>query len=743
MRRPITLAVLFALGGSFQVHGQENAVADAIAALQRGDLDSAERTLRTELRSRPNDADALTVLGVVLDQEKKLSDADAIYKRALAIAPHSPSLLNNYGNHLLAQGKLSEARATYMQALHLNPDDVNACKQIARIGLQQKAPAATSCLDHLPAPVQNDPDILLLRMQGKYSTGRKKDADQMLERLRASAQTDAKLSFQIGEALSAVREYDKAETFFIQSLQLSPESFEALYDLGLAASHAGHKERASDVLKQALDRQPNNVDVLYDSAVVDVELGKKETSLELLARAARLAPDRAEVQRLIAYTSADLGDFADALEAWDRYLRLVPGDPVAHRESAFASAAVGERASAGLAELQSYVRAHPNDAIGHYELGTAESAVNPNDALQELSRALTLKPDLTAAHVTRGLIRYRQGNAAAALPDLEAAAKEDAQNPRVLDRLGEVYTALSRPADALREFQKAAELAPRDSSILLHLGRALGSTGHTEEAQAVFARFRELGPNKAALPRPSGLVDFLSLSPEQQYEKYRAGVQRTVEHTPDSAEAQVRYLGILLNERDNDKAAKTAEKILDLKPSCDLLVQAGDELLAAEQYSMAAAFLKGAVEGGHPCSRLSLDVALAAFHSGEPQPGLTKLEAIPVIERNGDYFFAKAQILASLNKTAEARDALERGLADSPTHAEIYRQIALSLIKQQEYTSAERVLQLGTRVLPSDSELSLLRDLAQSRANKQDVQKSLDEFATRWPYSFKVWSQDR
>lgn len=58
------------------------------------------------------------MLVVVLDQEKKLNKADAIYKRALSLAPHSPSLLNNYGNDLYSLGKLSEARAGYVQALN-------------------------------------------------------------------------------------------------------------------------------------------------------------------------------------------------------------------------------------------------------------------------------------------------------------------------------------------------------------------------------------------------------------------------------------------------------------------------------------------------------------------------------------------------------------------------------------------------------------------------------------------------
>jgi tetratricopeptide (TPR) repeat protein len=720
---------------------QQTSVAAAIAAFERGDLDSAERELRSDLRRHPYDADALTVLGIVLDQEKKLEEADAVYKRALALAPNSPSLLNNYGNHLLSLGKFGDARAAYERVLKLNRADVNACKQVVRIGLRQKSAVAAACLDHVPSSSENDPEILLLRMETDFALGRKTAASGILERLTSLCQTDATLSFQVGEALASVREYDKAEDFFSRSLQLTPGKFETLYDLGLAAAHAGHKQLAADTLTRALDLQPGNAGVMYDLAVVDVDLGRKEPALELLARAARLAPDRAEIHRLIAYTSAELGDFGDAVEAWDRYLKLVPGDATAQRERVFALSALGDSAQSALGELRSYIRAHPNDAIGHYELGTAETTVDPNDAVRELTRALDIKPDLTFAHIARGLIRYRAGDAGSALTDFEAAAREQPANPRILDRLGEIYAALNRPGDALRAFQKAAELAPRDSSILLHLGRALATSGQTEQAQLIFARFRELGPNKSALPHPPGLVDFLALSPEEQYQRYRAGVERSVERNPENPESQVRYLGILLNDHDLHGSAEAARKILDLKPSSDLLLDAANELLNAEQYSLASDFLKRAVQISPGIDSLKLDNALAIFHCGDPREALAKLDAIPNDNRKGDYFLARMQILTALNETAEAKDAFERGTADSPVHPELYRQVALTLIKQQRYSDAERLLKLGTRMLPNDADLPFLRTvLAESGTKADELRTFLNDFAAQWPESKRLWS---
>ena len=547
--------MLSATPGAAQDH---DLVSDAVAALQRGDLASAEQMLRDELRRNPADSAAQQVLAIVLDREKKFSEAETAYRRALAADPHSPPLLNNYGNHLLATGKTAEARRVFLQVVALDPHQANALVQLAAISLRLKAPAeALRYLDRLPAQAQQSPEV----------------ADMM------------------GVALSSTGQYAKAETFFERAVEAQPDNFQALYKLGLAASHAGHKERAREVLQKALAMQPGNVDVQYDLAAVDAELNHRDVALELLARAARQAPERADIQRLIAHISSDLGYFGDAVNAWNRYMKLAPNDDSGRRERAFAQAALAQQDNAGIADLKWFVEKHPNDAVGHYELGTAEAAHNPDIALQELNRALALQPDLAAARFTRGLLYYRTGKPQLALVDFEFAARREPKNPAILNRLGETYMTLNRSRDAVEVLRKAADAAPRDTTILLHFGRALSKTGQADEARAVFARVRELGPGRSELPRPAGLIDFLSLSPAEQQARYRAGVERTVKASPNNVEAQIRYLEILLEDRNVDQAGATVRKIISLNPSPAARSEAAQILRKAGQGTLAKSLL--------------------------------------------------------------------------------------------------------------------------------------------------------
>ncbi|MGH9771861.1 MAG: tetratricopeptide repeat protein, partial [Candidatus Acidiferrales bacterium] len=261
---------------------------------------------------------------------------------------------------------------------------------------------------------------------------------------------------------------------------------------------------------------------------------------------------------------------------------------------AFAESAIGKNQQAALAELGHFARTHPRDAVGHYELGTAESTAKPAAALAELNRALALQPQMAPAHFARGLLYYRKDDLKAAVADFSVAVKQQPDNAAALDRLAEMYLALNRTGDALPLLRKAAALAPGDSRVQLHLGQALVKAGKQTEARQAFERYRDLKNGAESVPHAAGLLAFLGLSRARQYAQYRAGVERAVKKDPRNAEAQVRYLGILLNDGDVQSARKVCGRLAGLHPAPAQLRQAAHELLAAGQYALAQPLLEKA-----------------------------------------------------------------------------------------------------------------------------------------------------
>ena len=732
---PLPIAVVAALLLGACAYG--DALQDAVSALERGDFAAAESMLRAQLKSHPNEAQALGLLGVALDNEKNYAEADAVYRRALALTPDSATLLNNYGNHLLATGDSAGARSAFLKVVSLNRVHANANLQLARLALSHESPAeALRYLDRIPAPEQALPGAALLRMGALYESGRKVEADAILARVKPATENDPRLGFSVGLALAEAKQYNQAEAFFSRVLESAPANADVLYNLGLAASRAGHKERAHDALRAALQQRPEDVDALYNLAAVDAALGQSENAVELLVKAAQLSPRRPEIQLLLAHLTSDLGYYRDSMQAWNRYLQLVPGDDTARRERGYAAAILGD-AQQSIADLEWYVQRHPQDATGHYELGMAETILDVKRAFAELNRALALKPDLTAARLSRGLLNYQQGNLAAALADLESANKARPDNAIILDRLGQTYLALGRADEAASVLRKAAELAPKDPRTLLHFGRALAKVGRRDEAQAVMARVRQLGPEPSR--RRGGLVDFLSLSPEEQYAHFRARIEKAVQENPSNSVAQVQYMKLLLDEGNGRQAAVVAHQIATLGPSEALRAETSDALLEAGQYAVAKDFLEQ-VAPSRSSPELELHLAIATFHAVSPQAGLDQLNKISEERRTADYYVARAEMLDGMGQFDNAVSAMNRALRGAPTRPELYRQAAIFLIKNSHIEQAINVLDQGARLLPNSPDILLAKATTVELAGKtHDAELLLNEIENRWPEWPDVW----
>lgn len=706
---------------------------DAAVAFQRGDFSEAERILKNLLQTQPRDAAALGLLGAVLDAENKFPEAERVYRRALAAEPNDVSLLNNYGNHLLKTGEKAAARAAYLKVVALQRGHPNANLQLAAMAADaKKGTEALRYLDRVPASAQAEPQVQILRMRALFLCGRDKDANETLARLSDVAGHDPRVAFSTGLALAAVGKYQDAENFFGRTLEADPSDFDVLYNLGLAAFRAGNTQRARDVLQDALTERPEDLDTLYTLAVVDIALKQREAAMPLLARAARLGPSRADVQLALAETLSALGYYADALTTYQSYLKLAPGDAAAGREYAFMIGVCG-RPEEGIPKLQAILRSHPNDADAHYEIAVLEASSNLADAALHLQKALVLHPDFVPARFARGVLSSLQGEDAAALPDFEFAANHYPDNVTVLDRLGATYLRLDRPGDAVPVLRNAAQIAPRDPRVLLHLSRALSRAGQTEEARATLQRFRAVGADQVNhIPLP-GFAEMLSLPPEQLYEQYRTAVEKRMREEPRNAEVNVRHLKLLAEDGDTKEIPGAVQRLLDLNPPALLAAEGARALLNAGQYDSAKALLEYAAKSA-PTPEVRLDLAIAVSRTDGAQPALAQLDAMPQAERSGDYYLARAEVLDLEGKRADALSALQHALDLAPTRADLYEYAATFLVKYQRPADAVALFDKAARAMPDDRKILLLQAAMFAVAQRTgDAERVLKHIENRWP----------
>ncbi len=117
--------------------------------------------------------------------------------------------------------------------------------------------------------------------------------------------------------------------------------------------------------------------------------------------------------------------------------------------------------------------------------------------------------------------------------------------------------------------------------------------------------------NKAV---PGGLVDYLSLTPEQRRADYRARVERMVREHPADPAALVTYLRLLLEAGENARAAEVAPPDRCVEgPPLPCSQRPGARCSKCGSTTRRSRLLEKASSQA-PSPELQLDLAIAAFH---------------------------------------------------------------------------------------------------------------------------------
>jgi tetratricopeptide (TPR) repeat protein len=723
-----------------QQPGPDLVLDEAAAAFEQGKTDEAVQKLRPILEKHPSNLRALLLAGAVLDAGGRYSEADEYYQRALKIAPGSAQLLNNAANHYMASGNRSRAREFYLKTVAIDAQHPNANLQLARMSVEEKqGRQALAYLHRLPE--SNDPGMLELRARALGLNGQCREAGEIAKTLDSQPGSDWQVHFSAGSIYAGCKMYDQAEAAFSRAFDADPRNFDILYNLGLAALHAGHTERAAGIFEIALNERPADVDCFYALAQTYLQRERAVEAAALLTRAEKLAPTRADVLLLLAQVSAQLEFYHDAAAAYDRYLKLKPADEVARRERAFVLASDGQFEPA-LPDLNAYVRQHPRDAVGFYELAVAQAFEDRGRAIQSLDRALLLDGGLTQARFMRAVLKSEEGKPAAAIDDLLPLLDREPRNYHVMVRLGQAYLALNRVPEAAQVLKRALDLAPNAPSVLTVYARALEKLGDKEQAAAILARLKQTGAPVESPRRRAGLIDYLSLPPAEQRARYLANLRKTSESNPGDFRWRIRLGTELLADGRTAEALEAFRQIKAATSDPEVLVECGTALLQYEQYEPAREFLALAAESGAArstslspsVSNFRLDLATALFHTQGANAALAELDKTPEEDRKGDYYLLRAQLLDSLGKMPEAAEALNRGMQASPTRASLYFQGASFLLKYGLRKEALALLEQASHMVLDEPELLLAQWVTLGLLSRvDDARKLLAKIQARWP----------
>jgi tetratricopeptide (TPR) repeat protein len=170
------------------------------------------------------------------------------------------------------------------------------------------------------------------------------------------------------------------------------------------------------------------------------------------------------------------------------------------------------------------------------------------------------------------------------------------------------------------------------------------------------------------------------------------------------------------------------------------MTEAIDTLLRSGQYAPAKQLLDQRAGSSDFPPDLRIDLAMADLHVSGAQSGLDALNGIPQFERNGDYYLARAQMLAAQNKPQDAEVSIQQAIHANPTRPELYRQAALLLIEDRQLPKALELLAQAARTVPNNPEILLLQALTLELAGSHGASdKGFEQLENRWPEWYKVW----
>ena len=177
--------------------------------LQRRRLTEALHFLSKALKVNSASAEAMSNLGLALHATKRFEEAVASYRSALLIAPLHPEILYNLGNSCLELGRIDEALANYEEALAKDASHVGALVNRGNAFARLNRPVeAISSYDAALARLQGHPQILTNRGHALRRLDRPVEALADFEAALAKAPGFAEAHFEAGMTHLTLGEFE-------------------------------------------------------------------------------------------------------------------------------------------------------------------------------------------------------------------------------------------------------------------------------------------------------------------------------------------------------------------------------------------------------------------------------------------------------------------------------------------------------------------------------------------------------
>ncbi len=283
----------------------------AIASHEARDLDRAEQSYRDVLRIQPDHAEALNLLGLVLQDRGMVGESIALISRALEVDPDFPDALANLARGYSFQGKPEKAASAARKATELDPTLGEAWLQLGRASLDllndQEA------LDALREASSHFPDLLEIYAGMGFAAqrlGQLKDAAEVW-RIVLDVQPDRiDALVNLGTVYCQIDQIDAALEVHRKAVALAPDDLTALAALAGTLHRLYDAQAFVPMCEEVLSRGPQRADILTILAAGQMWLGRIDEAINSCEAALKVDPDYIPSRQLLGRLKPDTLDAA-------------------------------------------------------------------------------------------------------------------------------------------------------------------------------------------------------------------------------------------------------------------------------------------------------------------------------------------------------------------------------------------------------------------------------------------------
>src|SRR6266576_199734 len=245
--------------------------------IDHGQVDAAEKQLWEIITREPENAPAIDLLGAIRTRQKRFLEAEAHFKRVLAIKPDFVPSYRSLGQLYVVQGRREDAKIAYQKVLELEPRDAKTILALGTIYEEtNEFERSIETINSIPTGLwpsaaltplvrrgaASDPSVVPRFARVLVENGFVDDAQELLQTAAPHQKVTPEYLMVLARVQEGQGDLSLAGRTLARVAQMDPHSFDALFQSARLASLAKEYKKEAGLLDKALEIQPDDLEAL-------------------------------------------------------------------------------------------------------------------------------------------------------------------------------------------------------------------------------------------------------------------------------------------------------------------------------------------------------------------------------------------------------------------------------------------------------------------------------------------------